>query len=220
MTRDEFLPYVMPELPGCPIPMVMAKAFEVLTDFCTRTGAWQVSLDPIDQPAGSADADLGAPTGSRISMVETITCLGSPRPLVPSTRGEMHRALPGWEAMVGSTPTHFIRLDSGSVRLYPIPSVDCQLQADVRLIPKPGLTVLPDKVMNDYLLPIAAGVKAKLMAMPKKSWSAPEMVAFYGAEYETAISNAIVKRAEGGAVRDMYVPPQTFGGVPTWSNQS
>lgn len=213
MTRDDFLPYVLPELPGCPVPLVMAKAMEVLLDFCERSGVWVQALDPIDLRAGTAEYSLDAPFGSRVVSIESATC--GTRPVHPKTRAELNRALPGWQSHEGS-PIHFIFTPGQDLLVYPRPNADGQqLLLDVKLLPSAPLNMLPDAVMVRHTLAISAGVKARLMAMKDRSWSAPEMVGYYTGEYERLLSDACVQRLTGGGSRSLFVEPQPFGGVST-----
>lgn len=211
MTRDEFLPYVLPELPGCPVPLVMAKALEVLLGFCERSGVWVETLDPIDLRAGTAEYSLDAPSGSRVVSIESATC--GVRSVGPKTRAELNRGMPGWRGHEGS-PIYFIFTPGQDLVVYPKPNTDGQqLLLDVKLLPTAPLNTLPDAVMTRHTLAIAAGVKARLMAMKNQAWSAPDMVGYYAGEYERLLSDACVQRLVGGGNRDLFVQPQPFGGI-------
>jgi hypothetical protein len=213
MTRDEFLNRVMPELPGCPVPMVMGVALEVLEDFCDRTRAWAQTLDPIELVTGQAVYSVDVPSGSRLLSIRLAS--GPQMRVTPRTRTEMAGIHPGWEAQQGSDPVHMIvDIDASEIRVYPIPSVDGKLlRLDVELCPFGALQMLPDGVMRRYSTAIVSGVKARLMAKPKKSWSSPEMVGYYTQVYEDAVSRVIVDRHTRGAAGDLIVPPVPFGGV-------
>lgn len=217
MTSDEFLSYVMPELPGCSVPLVMSHASQILLDFCQETRCWVEMLDPIKLIAGQHTCELEVPTNTRVTFVMGAHVNG--RQIYPRTKAEMNRHHPGWMAHAGSAPSHFIALPNKDLRLYPTPNTSgADLTVEVALVPVPQAAsvlsaTLPDEVMSDHLLAISCGVKARLMAMANQTWSAPAQAAYYGEMYGQAINDAKVDQLQGGASHNHFVPPQPFGGI-------
>lgn len=213
MTRDELLSRVMPELPGCPVPMVMSTAQEVLEDFCDRTRAWQATLDTVPMRAGQGVIELELPTGTRLIAIRAVTQSG--RPVSPRSRRQLNIEHPGWESATGQYVQHFLLdMATNEVRVFPIPSQDGDaLQFDVDLAPFGVLTILPDEVMRRHSQAIISGIKGRLMIKPKKAWTQPDMAGIYLAEYERKVAEAVAGQVVGGVVGDLVIQPHPFGGV-------
>lgn len=212
MTRDQFLPYVMPELPGCPIPLIMSKALEVLMDLCTRGSPWVEPLDPLSLTAGVSTYELDPPAGARIISIKSASIGG--RPVTPRTRSELTESLGSlWSSHTGQ-PIHYTLSSLGELTVYPVPSSGGMvLNIDAQLMPIAPLNSIPDAVANLDLMAIINGVKARLMIMKGQPWSAPDLAAVYMSEYERLVSQASVRQHFGGGSRSLIVPPQPFGGV-------
>ena len=47
-TTDDFLPGILPDVPGCPLPTVRFHVHRAVMEFCRESGIWYEDLTPID----------------------------------------------------------------------------------------------------------------------------------------------------------------------------
>ncbi len=211
MTRDQFLVLVMPELPECPVPLIMDAANEVIEDFCKRTSIWTLPLDYITTYVGVSTYTIDAPIGSRIIDLKSVTANG--RPLRQASAATLSEITEGWQSVTSVQPTHFELQSDGELRLWPVPSQSgARIDMVARLTAEHSMTELPDAVMRNWRRAIASGTKAKLMVSPgEHPWVNEKMGAVHAAAYENAIPDAISHMLSAGGRGDLIVPPVKFG---------
>ena len=69
---------------------------------------------------------------------------------------------------------------------------------------------IPAVMLSAYAEVIAAGVKARMMAMPGKEWSNPQMAAYYQERYRKGVADARWEKCRGQGAMEVYNRP--FGG--------
>jgi hypothetical protein len=72
----EYYDSILSELPGCTAAMLDQNIIQVARDFCERTNAWQLDLDPINSIAGLATYPLTFPDDSEITRIYQIDLNG------------------------------------------------------------------------------------------------------------------------------------------------
>lgn len=213
MTRDQFLVLVMPELPECPVPLIMDAANEVIEDFCRRTGVWTVPLDYFTTYPGVSTYQVDVPTGSRVIDMMSVTCGG--RPMRQASAAALSEITPDWQSATADYPSHYELQGDGELRLWPVPTrSDVRVNMVARLTAEMSMTELPDAVMRNYRRAIAHGVMARLMLTPGEpppAWANEKMAAFHGAAYESAIPVAISHVLSAGGRGELIIPPVKFG---------
>ena len=213
MTFDEFLPYVMPELPGVPLPLLVNEAGTVLDEFCRASHCWTETLDPVTMQAGVDVYDFELPPGALVHVINAMHAGG--HEMTVTDRKQLFRQMPDWQTRTAVSPAHYIRLNNREFQVVPKPHADgVQVLVEAVLVPKLPLASLPDAVMRDHQQAIVAGVKFRLMAQAKKPWSDPVTAAFHKTMHDAKLNDAITQRMHGYTAGDVYVKPQTFGLPP------
>ena len=209
MTFDEFLPYVMPDLPGCPLPTLVNELGTVLDEFCRATLCWTEILDPVIMRAGVDVYDFGA-SGAVVHAVNSMHSNGNEMHV--TDRKRLFRETPDWLTRTSTAPDKFIRLSTQEFQVVPKPQVDgAVVLVDAILIPRLPLTSLPDAVMRDHREAIVSGLKYRLMAQANKSWSDPVTASFQKTLHDTKVTDAVNLRMRGYTTGDVYVQPRRFG---------
>lgn len=211
MTRDEFLALVMPDVIGCPLPMVMTAANDVMEDFCKRTSCWTEILDPSITYVGGSLYELYPPTGSVILDLQAVSVGG--RPVTPKRMKDIALSRSDWATATAGMPENYEFNGVTGLRLWPSSAqADLSIIVIARLAPQMSMDTLPDQVMRGNASAIAAGVKSNLMRKPKKAWTDVQSAVIYQGEYEQGVFEASTNSLGAGSTEDVMVKPVRFGG--------
>lgn len=201
---DTFLDDVLPELPGCSADLALRQIRRVVNDFGFQTRYLKLWLDPISVQAGLATYSV-VPADPDLQLVrpEEVRYLGDE--LDPISIDELNAEVPGWRTESGE-PRIYAREDDDSIKLVYIPTVAATdaLTVWVSVTPDFGAVGGFAKVLYDRFADgIAAGVKARLLAMPKKPWTDPVTAEKYARDYaiEIALAKQQADKGHSGARR-------------------
>lgn len=191
-----FYPDVLPELPGAPVPMVDHWLRNAAIEFCERSKAHVVTLDPITSVADqmayviALDADT--------ELVELVAVRWLDEKLTPKSPHFLEEKYDDWESETG-TPEHYTQVDTENVMLVPAPGTAETDGIRIRAAIKPGIaaTGVHDWLFSQYRPAICAGAKAKMMAQLDKPWSKPDLVAINQAAFDAAIDSATTRASDG-----------------------
>lgn len=168
---NSLYPYVMPELPKCPAPLIDREIIAVLSDWCQKTQCWTYDVDAMYIRAGNADYDLdGWPTA-----MATIDAILSAK--LDDTELE--------------PITDFTRPENAIIRLVSVPTESRAnaLAVTVSLKPCRTATQTDRDLFDEYFQHWANGVMGRLMMMEGKTWSNPQLGMLKSSLYETAKCN-------------------------------
>jgi hypothetical protein len=189
---SDFYNYVLPELPSCGQDLVTLAIQDVCLDFFDNAGIYTVTATPITAIAGTALYNLGPPTNWDVAWVRAAWFNGNE--ITPTNEDALNKKYQNWSTQTG-TPTEYMLEDQNTIRLVPMPDSNAGgLSLTMRQVLKPQRSATgfsTDWVYDRWLPVLAAGVKAKLMAMPTKAWSNPGMAKYYGDMYEGGKGDAI-----------------------------
>lgn len=190
-------PDVLPHVPGCPTPVVRHELRRSAQALLQASRAWQADLTPISISAGAADYPVApsSPEQQRIVRIEAAWLDGQRlNPLTPDQLDA--NSLDDWREHTGA-PTGYLQLTPGIVTLYPKPvsAASTGLKLRVSLMPSDAATVIPDDLAQQYSDEIQIGAKGRLMLMPGKPWSNPQVGAGYLASFNAATSVAMSRAA-------------------------
>ena len=184
-----WLPDLMPHLPGCPNAVARHELLHAAQILLQRSRAWTVTLP--DQPVVAAqetvDVDL---TGAELVRIERAWYDGVVVP--PRLVNEIEEAFGSdWQEHTG-TPTAIVQMSPQVVRLYPIPVADAAtgLRLRAALRPTESATGIPGDLARRYWEQILAGAKARLMLMPGKPWTNPDMAGVQAGAFDAGVSRA------------------------------
>lgn len=198
---DDFLPYVLPDVPGCPEIVAVQQIRNTVIDFCEKSLVVQVDLDPVTLVAGQADYDLEPPTNRLVTKV--ISLFYRNRLLEPSAQDEIQRATfynpSALEADNQSDPTTWMQKDARTFSVFPIPKNRENGAITIRAAIKPtrASTSCDDVVFEDYVEYIAAGAKARLMIVPNKAYTNPNLVVTQNQLYMQGVNMARQRASRG-----------------------
>ena len=161
----ELYPYILPETPGVPVPLLEQEVLNVLRDFCDRTGAWRYILDRFNRVADQQEYTIDEwPEGARLKMIERVTTYD-----VESTDTDYT----GTDSSLNDIK---LDIDRQILIFLKKPEEDAVLayEVEVSLLPGRTLTEVPTEFFDEYYSTLAKGVKAALMRMPGKRCTSPE----------------------------------------------
>jgi len=211
MKIDDFLPYIMVEVPGCPYPLATQTLMNVASDFCQQTLVWNDYSDPITLIDGQRDYDLDYPIGAK--PFATMAVMIGSRKLRPVTMTELQLVLPNWPAATSSDPAYYnSAFDRDLLSVFPTPLGAVQPMI-VRLSYSPNrkATTLPDLLGDEFLTAITSGVKARLMAMQGTPWFNAQMSVYYKTIYDEGVFTARTAEMHERVPGNVLVPPRAFG---------
>lgn len=212
MTPTDLLPYILPEVPDAPSVTVEQAIMRAANDFCWETGVWSEIQDPIAVQDDINEYDLDTPSGAQIVTVKSIWMVN--RELVPVTMERLQELIPNWQEAKGSDPAYYnSATDYSTVRIYPIPFGANGAKMTIRAIYAPDQfgTYLPKFLVDKFLDEILAGAKARLMQMPGKSWSNPQLALFNQSLFTDGVTKAKVFIAHDKVAGSVRVRPVRYG---------
>jgi hypothetical protein len=208
---ESFVNRTLPDVFGCPLPIVEQAVFDSLRDWADKTwtirSGFSVSVDALGDNNDAATADLSAvvPTNHRIIALDNFMLNGGAMPLVlrelVAMQDENYLATAGFR--------YFDIPSATSFRVYPSVVGDI-FDGQAICIPLEAADEVPDILYDEWVEPIVAGAKARLLSMPQKGWSNPE----YATELRRAVRRGMLaanrkynKSRTRGALR---VQPRSF----------
>jgi len=197
-TLSDFLPHVLPYVPGCSRPLAELHIRNVLMDFCTWAPVVQQTLDPLTVVQDVRDYDFETDVGTVVTHVLEVKYRGRDIDIYKAGDPRIDRTGQRVE------PPSGIILNANnafSLNATPDTTVIGALQLLVATKPGPRAQQVADLLLNDYGYEIGQGAVARLMKVPGQTFSAPGAAYAYEAPYLKARTDARI-RAEasfGGA---------------------
>lgn len=191
MNLDDFLPYVLVDVPGCPDPLVKQALLQTLHEFCRESHCWDEVQDPVTMEAGVREYSLTSPSGGKCLTVRNVW-LGS-RELHAVTMQELQLYLPDWRGATSSDPLYYnVAIDRDSLSVYPTPDGTSTFGLVIRAVYVPSMaaTTVPNFFGGRHLDAIVSGTKARLMAVPLQTFSNPELAVIHRASFMNGIADA------------------------------
>lgn len=211
MTLDDFLPFMLVDLPGCPDPTVKQALLLSANEFCRESHCWDEVQDPLTLTANVRDYDLEGPPDGRCLLVRDVW-MGA-RALRPTTMQELQLVIPKWRETFTNDPTYYnAAIDRQQISFYPTPDGTSTNQVVIRAVYVPTLsaTSLPDFLGDRYLEYVVAGAKARLMATPGQTYSKPDAVAFHRERFDNGIALAKAEMMHDRVQGLVTVRPRQF----------
>lgn len=171
----ELYPHLLPELNGCPKPLVLSKIRDVLIHFFEQTQAWTEEIDRIPLVADIDTYDLDAPSLGRIETIKLVTLNGVE--LVPYE--------------------DYVMPSKGEITLINTPVADSAatddgLEVEVVMKPRRDSTQISKCIYEDHYQTWVHGVLSKLQMMSKKAWTDLNSAKYHDMEYWDGIAKARV----------------------------
>lgn len=187
---------LLPQLPGCPDPLIEHELRRACQEFFEGSRAWQVIQAPVAIAANQATLDM-APSDTAQELVRVEGAWLDGKRLNVCGVGDMDAAFSDdWQTHTGTTST-LVQITPGTVLLYPIPVAasvtGLKLRQSVR--PSETATGIPDDLYVKYREALATGAKARLMMQADKKWSRPDLGSVNATAFDAAINTAAIAAA-------------------------
>lgn len=151
---------VMPDVVGCPRASISEMAAKVVSEFCEVTQCYREEIE-LEADGNTVDFELVSPQMDA-SVIGIYSAVSNNKELLP-----------------GDYTAH----SSDVVRFSAAPDNNVTLM----LILKPNINAksAPSGIINRWADTIASGVRYRLMAMPDKPWTDPQLASFYHKSFQT-----------------------------------
>lgn len=188
-----FLPEIAIDVAGCPQIVMINAVQNAVAEFLRESKILKATLPAINLVANTGTYALTTPAGFTLVGCSEVRANGDR--LDPTSKLKS----PNWATETG-TPVAYIQEQPYSIDLVKIPDTDATGGLVVETfvsIDKATATGLEQWLFEQYLEPIAAGAKARLMLQAGRPWSNAELGAFHRSTFDTAIADAALARAQG-----------------------
>lgn len=202
---EDFYPYILPDVVGCPEPAVDNAIIRAARDLCTHGKAWQAELDWIPVVDSLAEYELALPVGAALVVLEWVKWNGV-------KLGVAHSLADIDTTQVGP-PTRYAQPDLVNIVLLPTPAslpASSVLTLHATLKPSATASQLPDVLFDEHVESIAAGARAILKRQPGKEWSDPKGALDDDAAFQRAKGEARVCAEHGNVLGSLRVKPRRF----------
>lgn len=202
----DFLPTVLPSLPGCPQNTVIRAVRDAAIEFCNRSLIWKHEVEPFPVVKGIGDYELDVPDEANVAGFVRVRHAERSVPLELRTTDELDDISPGWRTKVG-VPQFFSQYGQFGILLDRLPKETRRNVLSATLALKPTATAnnLPDVLFVDWKDEVVDGARARLMVDASRQWSDPERAAAAGANFRAGIQRAALKARLGSGARDLSV---------------
>lgn len=206
-TLSDFLPHVLPYVPGCSNPLAEQHLRDICIDFCTHAPIVQELLDPINARAGVAEYDIDTRSGTQVTLILEASYLGL-------RLGALHsEALSRTTGAIPSgTPSAYMQAASSTLTLNAAPPHDAAQAIRLLVATRPKRTAsnVDDVLLNDYGYQIGQGAVGRLLMIPGHPFSDPRNAFAYTANYSTARTEARIRAERSFGQTGLRVRPRPF----------
>lgn len=193
---DEYLFGVAPSLPDCPEIMQVDAIKDAAIAFCEHTYCWQDTLDVRVVPS---DRDIELTTNDDDIQIVRVEWIGGDQLNAPEakTLQWLDDNVWNWRYDLG-TPVYYTMPLRGTVLwLAPHPAIPITLDVLVSL--KPGRASIegPEDLFADYQEAIQSGAMSRLMMIPGRAWSNPQLAIMHNANWMRWRDIAMARASRG-----------------------
>lgn len=231
LTDSRVLTRIKSEAVQCPVPTIVLKLRDTVSDFYERTKLKRVKLDPIDTVALQESYVIPLPAGMfmvelRVVRLNNIELEEKSEDDLDLKWSEIARGYsftyrrdysfgglddPSWRTATATQPRFYYLEPDGSIRLVAIPeSIYTGLQGIlITAALKPDrdtVATIDDPDWQDNADVFIAGALSRLFVMADKTWTNPKLAGFWGAQYEAGVTDlaARVSRSDIRNDRESY----------------
>lgn len=197
MLWTDFQPFVMPYVVGCPTPILVHHARLVSIDWCRKTLAYTVDLDPV-LTDGTETVEMEPESKTQIVKVMTVAVAGKDWELVEPRRGQ--------QFVRSQHPGDFcFTRDNRSLAVYGVQPAGTEVVVTAALMPDMLRgTGLSDDLASQYADDIAKGIIASIMRLP--AFADPGGAVMHQAMYESRRTTIAAKISRGLAAAKLRNP--------------
>lgn len=197
----QWLPYVQVNVPDCPKALIVEAIRQKVIEFCQRSLFLRQELDGFYTVADDNEYDLSPPVDNNIAQLLMLKV--NKRELEPKTQDDMEEIYQEWRDQSGE-PSYFFLKNTNTAILVPKPMGVYPVRILVALKPTQAAQGVDESIFEEYKDAIKYGALAYLMLMAEKTWSNPNMSAFYQSQFDAAIQESKMRAEQGYAHRKTF----------------
>ena len=185
---------VLPYVPLCPDSLVEQTLRSVTIEFCERSKAYILDMDPFNTISGVYEYDFDIPTGTEVHQILYMTYNG--KDMDPISPRSLELTYPDGRDSTGN-PHVYLQKTPTTFWVVPVPSGSEQIITSVALKPSRTSNNIDTTVSNTYRDAIIYGTLYRLLRMPNREWSDVGSAQEYLFQFTQEIQQAEL-RARGG----------------------
>lgn len=171
-----------PNVPGCPLPVLVQYIREAAIDVCKTSQAWRFEQDGLSLVAGEYIYAYEVPTGAEVCGVIHSTINDVYASFI--NEEQLHANYPTWPATGvddRAQPAVFSQLDVDHFVVAPVPdAVDTYtVKMFLALCPKQDATAMDKTVFDELEDVIVHGALYRLFSLPERSWTNADLASFH-----------------------------------------
>ena len=197
----QWLPYVQVNVPDCPKALIVEAIRQKVIEFCQRSLFLRQELDSFYTVADDNEYDLSPPVDNNIAQLLMLKV--NKRELQPKTQDDLEEIYQEWRDQSGE-PSYFFLKNTNTAILVPKPIGVYPVRILVALKPTQAAQGVDESIFEEYKDAIKHGALAYLMLMAEKTWSNPNMSAFYQSQFDAAIQESKMRAEKGYAHRKTF----------------
>ena len=186
----EILPYV----PLCPDALVEQHIRAATIEFCERSKAYILDMDPFNTTAGVYEYDFDIPVATEVHQVLYMTHDGND--MDPISPRSLELNYPDWRNRTGS-PHVYLQKSSSLFWIVPVPSGAKEVIVSVALKPTRTSNNINTEFCNNYRDGIIYGTLHRLLRMPSREWTDTNAAREYLFQFNQEVQQAEL-RGRGG----------------------
>jgi len=185
---------VLPYVPLCPDSLVEQNLRSATIEFCERSKAYILDIDPFNTISGVYEYDFDIPTGTEVHQVLLMTHDGND--MDPISPRSLELNYPDWRNRTGN-PHVYLQKTPSTFWIVPVPSGPKQVIASVALKPSRTSNNIDTVISNQYRDAIIYGTLYRLLRMPNREWTDIGAAQEYSFQFNQELKQAEL-RARGG----------------------
>lgn len=185
---------VLPYVPLCPDSLVEQNLRSATIEFCERSKAYILDIDPLNTISGVYEYDFDIPTGTEVHQVLLMTHDGND--MDPISPRSLELNYPDWRNRTGN-PHVYLQKTPTTFWIVPVPSGSKQVITTVALKPSRTSNNIDTNISNQYRDAIIYGTLYRLLRMPNREWTDIGAAQEYLYQFNLEIKQAEL-RARGG----------------------
>lgn len=180
---EAFLPDVLIHVLECPEPVLLQALRNAVGEFCTETLIWNELTD--EETVSSWPYDVSVGGDSRLVRIVEVFVDDEPVDPLPADQGGSLT----WQTDQGQVE-YYTTEGKDQLWLIKQPVSDVSLRLRLAYKPSPTATSVPSSLLDDWSEEISAGALARVMAIPNRPWSNPQLALFYGNVFDSGVRDA------------------------------
>ena len=185
---------VLPYVPLCPDSLVEQNLRSATIEFCERSKAYILDIDPFNTISGVYEYDFDIPTGTEVHQVLLMTHDGND--MDPISPRSLELNYPDWRNRTGN-PHVYLQKTPSTFWIVPVPSGSKEVIASVALKPSRTSNNIDTVISNQYRDAIIYGTLDRLLRMPNREWTDIGAAQEYSFQFNQELKQAEL-RARGG----------------------